>query len=210
MTIIRSKGKLRKREKNDFYPTPPELCRAALCKSQVSTQFPMILDPGCGDGPWGKAAYTRWPNACITGVDIRDVDPGYNHFIKGDFLSRSMDWRTAYTGYDLIIGNPPYKFAEQFVRQSIDMLRPDGEVIFLLRLAFLESDRRGNGLFKELPPREVFVSTRRVSFTGNRKTDDTAYAIYIWQKGNPLNVTYLRWFSWDYDKIPTAGIKPKK
>lgn len=89
----------------------------------------------------------------------------------------------------------PYADAEIFVRRSLQLLKTKGHLIFLLRLAFLESQTRGNGLWQQYPPKEVHVLVERPSFTGNGKTDETAYAIYIWQKGVYGNPT-LHWLSW--------------
>jgi hypothetical protein len=51
------------------------------------------------------------------------------------------------------------------------------------------------------PIYKVMVSTRRISFTNDGKTDDTAYAVFVWKEGwdaRPL----LDWLHWEYDNIP--------
>jgi len=77
-------------------------------------------------------------------------------------------------------------------------LEPKGHIFFLLRLAMLESQRRARGLWQEHRPKKVYVLGRRPSFTGNGKTDATAYALYLWQKGWQGETT-LDWLMWDYD-----------
>jgi hypothetical protein len=101
--------------------------------------------------------------------------------------------------FDGVIGNPPYKFAEEFVRKSMDLLVDHGFIIFLLPLSFLESVKRGQGLFQDFPPYDVMVSMRRISFTKNRKADNTAYAIYTWIKNTSPDTT-LSWLDWNYDR----------
>ncbi|MFR2694376.1 MAG: hypothetical protein ACLTBV_31030 [Enterocloster bolteae] len=44
--------------------------------------------------------------------------------------------------YDLIIGNPPFNQAIEFVEKCLGLLKPGGRLIFLLRTAFMESDQR--------------------------------------------------------------------
>lgn len=197
MGIIQTTKELRPRQENDFYPTPIELCRAAL--SLVETPNPWtILDPGCGSGVWGEAAREFWPKSEILGVDIvadTDLKLFYNGVIVKDF----RDWIPS-PRYELIMGNPPYKYAEEFIRNSWTSLRAAGEMIFLLRLAFLEGQKRCQGLWKEIPPQDVYVLGRRPSFTGNGKTDATAYAIFRWVFDTPVSETKLHWLDWDYDK----------
>lgn len=93
-----------------------------------------------------------------------------------------------------MIGNPPYRLAEEAVRWGLTHLRFGGAVVMLLRLAFLEGQARGRGLWREFPPSRVRVLTRRPSFTGNGKTDATAYAIFEWA-GSP-KATTLDWLDW--------------
>lgn len=196
MPIIMTTKELRPREKDDFYPTPIELVRAALDLVKVVPEH--ILDPGCGTGVWGEVARENWPSAYIDGVDIVsrvDSDFIYNQIYIKDF----RDWE-ALPQFDLIISNPPYKYAEEFVRKSWASLRHGGEMMFLMRLAFLESQKRCKGLWQELSPDSVFVLGRRPSFTGNGKTDNTAYSLYHWVKDRRNKGTSLYWLNWDYDE----------
>lgn len=182
MTIITTTKVMRPRDPHDFYPTPLPVCEAAINLIPSYVYPRTILDPGAGAGPWGVAARQRWPYADITGCELRaDAEPpqgAYSAWFQADYL--------AYNGFasrDLIIGNPPYKFAEPFITKSLSLLNPGGYIIFLLRLAFLEGQARGAGLWHDSPPMHVAVCSARPSFTGNGKTDATAYAIFLWSKG---------------------------
>jgi len=180
MTIIQTNKPLRKRSAYDFYPTPRAFCDEAL---ELLPAYPfdprLILDPGCGTGVWGQAAISRWQPVIVDGVEIRDVPvpEGYRYLYRGDFRLQDtgMD-------YDLIIGNPPFVYAESFVRVGLDNLKSDGMMLYLLPLSFLASKGRARGLFRHHPPLEVHVA-HRVSFTGNGKSDNTEYAVYIWRQG---------------------------
>lgn len=188
MTIIQTAKPLAKRRKADFYPTPRAFCDQALALVNMTPPDIFrdgyvpelhILDPGCGTGVWGQAAQARWPHAVVDGAEVRDIKKpeGYRHIYKGDFclFDHGLD-------YDLVIGNPPFYAAELFVRNGLANLSEDGTMLYLLPLRFLEGKGRARGLFRHSPPKEVWVAGR-ISFQPNGKTDDTAYAIYIWQKG---------------------------
>ena len=210
MPIIQTSGPLPDRVPLDFYPTPEKLvnrmAEEALyyLPADVPDDRLRILDPGCGTGVFGKALQGRtlgWPH--IVGIEL---DPGravearktgaYSVVLTipyAEYKSR--------LGFDLIIGNPPYYLAEAFVRQSLDLLNPDGTIMFLLRTAFMESQGRYHRLFKrrETRPTEVWSLVERPSFTGNNKTGSDAYAIFIWERRRNHrfpDFTSLKWLSW--------------
>ena len=181
MTIITTTKEMRPRDPNDHYPTPIPTVEAALALLPPTFRPVDILDPGAGDGVWGRVACRRWRSAELHGVELRDVEQNgaYDLWYKNtDFrlLNRSCQ-------YDLVIGNPPYKHAEEFVRLSLQCLDADGYLLFLLRLAFLEGQERGRDLWRRLPPKAVHVCSARPSFTQDKRTDATAYGVFCWQKG---------------------------
>lgn len=194
MPIIPTTKVLRKRDPHDFYPTPLSLCRAALAELPPAPVPDSILDPGAGSGVWGKAARDLYPRALITGVELRPdaIPPAetYTAWHTGDFRLYDPGWK-----HDLIMGNPPYKYAEAFIRHSLSMLKDYGWLVFLLRLAFLEEQDRGKDFWRKFPPERVSVCSQRPSFTGDGNTDATAYAVYYWRKGwtGPTRLDWLRW-----------------
>src|SRR5579859_63782 len=191
MTIIASSKPLAARAAFDHYPTPPWVCTVGvqLLASLGVDPRARVLDPGAGSGAWGQAARAQWPQASICGVDVRslDVPPAYDTWRAADFLTFSD------RPYHLVIGNPPYYQAEEFVRHSLRLLAPGGHLLFLLRLAFLESHRRAVGLHREFPPKIVGVLASRISFTHDGRSDDTPYALYCWQPDAAPGQTELRW-----------------
>lgn len=192
MTITTTKT-LRPRDPHDHYPTPVDLIAACLAPYASHFDRPHILDIGAGDGAWGRAARALWPAAHITGVELRPVEPApeYDHWHTGDYrtLPDSL--------FDLVIGNPPYRDAEAVVREGLRRVYGRGAVIMLLRLAFLEGQARGRGLWREHPPVRVRVLTRRPSFTGNGKTDATAYAVFEWAAEPGRKPPVIGWLNWE-------------
>ncbi|KKM93418.1 hypothetical protein LCGC14_1208500 [marine sediment metagenome] len=192
-----------KRKLLDFYPTPIELCRTFLLEVlpdyKVDGRESFVLDPGAGTGVWGDALVEIDDNVNITGIEIDSklfCNPNYNRWIVNDFIS--PDNYHLLHKYDLVIGNPPFYVARQFIEKSYGLLRDGGVMSFLLRLSFLESITRYNRFWPFYTPKYIYVSTRRVSFTGNKKSNSTAYMLPVWIKGFKGEPT-LRWFHWDYE-----------
>jgi len=83
---------------------------------------------------------------------------------------------------DLIMGNPPFSKAQQFIEHALPRCNT---LIFLLRLNFMGAVKRHN-FWKENPPSKLYVLSNRPSFNG-RGTDSCDYGWYVWEKDNPSN-----------------------
>lgn len=146
-----------------------------------------ILEPAVGQGVFLQPLREAYPLARIHGIDLRAVALRRAAILDvvcelGDFLDG------AYLGHhDLIIGNPPYDEALPFCKKAI-VLAPT--VVFLLRLGFLASVRR-LPFWLTQPPSRVWVVSKRPSFTGDNKTDQTDYCVVCWQAG--IRTTTLHW-----------------
>jgi hypothetical protein len=193
MPIIQTTKRLRPRDPHDHYPTPLPLCREALRQYAAGQGVDRVLDPGAGTGVWGAALRQvyRHHTPLLTGIDLRALPahPAYDTWLAGNYLTTDLG------PFDLVLGNPPYALAEPFIRRALAQTRPRGQVIFLLRLAFLATQERGRGLWADAPPHTVSVCSRRPSFTGNGKTDATDYAVFLWFKGWH-GTPALEWLQW--------------
>jgi hypothetical protein len=125
----------------------------------------------------------------VFGVDINAEAPGFadcDEDLVDDFLvldfDRKLDW---------VVGNPPFGDAAAHVRKAL-ALRPRYGVAFLLRLGFLESEKR-RAFWLENPLSEVHVLTRRPSFTVSG-TDSAAYGFFVWRTDHEASwSTTLGW-----------------
>ena len=158
------------REKDDFYPTPPEGTRALL--SVESFDGP-IWEPACGDG-----AISRELEAAGHTVISSDlVDRGYGES-GADFL---MEFRPRAPN---IVTNPPFKMVAPFLRQAL--LLTTGKVALLLRLACLEGVERGE-IYTRTPLARVWVFRRRLSmkragYVGKGESGMLAFAWFVWDR----------------------------
>jgi hypothetical protein len=171
----------------DRYLTPPDLARFLVGLLPEIATARQVLEPSCGEGAWLEAWFAErhalldggwvFPSAERVGVDIVShpaVDVVADYLRPHPVIDRAPG-RGKQRTWDLILGNPPYSLAAEFVRRSL-ALTPNGTVAFLLRLAFLESRGRVD-LWDRLA--RVHVLAERPSFTGST-TDRSAYALFVW------------------------------
>lgn len=185
---------MRERHPFDFYETEPALVLAYFRKIDpnlvlfnVSVEERCrILDVGAGRGVWGKALRTLYPYAFITGIDIQpefEQPPEYDRWITADYLTYKTD-----DTFDLIVGNPPYKHAEDFYWKSAILLREKlGDIVFLLRQGFLASRGRFDRMWDRYQkPYRVTVLNTRPSFTADGKTYPDDFCVINWTLKNGI------------------------
>lgn len=173
----------RKRSERDFYVTPVEAVIPVV--REIRDRWgkvgePVILDPGAGTGNITAAVRMVWPAAHIVAVEI---DPrheaalraaGASEVVIGDFLSAPLD------GFDLIIGNPPFSLAVEFIERSREHLNPFGIMAMLLQFNFLGGELRVDW-WKERPQQAQRTLSPRPSFDGGGN-DSVDYAWQVWDE----------------------------
>lgn len=147
-----------------------------------------ILEPSAGNGNIIQALRNVGLINDITALEIRSEELNNlkqisDNVIIDNFLMRDFD-----TKYDIIIGNPPYSLAKEFIEKCFDICSDDGQVIMLLRTAFLESKSRYE-FWQKNPLSGLCVLSKRPSFTG-KGTDATSYSWFIWDKST--NKQYIK------------------
>lgn len=161
------------RERDDFYPTPPEGTQALLSVEQFHGS---IWEPACGDGAMSRELEAAGHQVISTDL----IDRGYGT-PNVDFL---LDWQT---DADNIVTNPPFKHAEQFVRHALN--RAPAKVAMLCRLSWLEGQARRR-LFVGTPLARVWVFSTRLRMQRGRQMEPgesggmIAFAWYVWERGH--------------------------
>lgn len=139
------------RSPDDFYITHHSTIEALLHREVFNKD---IWEPACGNGVISECL--KEFNYNVFSTDLRD----YNYkdmAYKLDFLT--IDEKSdLYNKYD-IITNPPYNINEEFVLQAIKMCK--NKCAMLLKIQFLETTKRFNGIFKNYPPKYVYVFSSR-------------------------------------------------
>src|SRR5262245_38825949 len=176
---------------DDLYETPAVATRALL---QVEPLPHRLWEPAAGRG--AIVDVLRAAGHEVIGSDLRDYGrPDF--FSRRDFL---LEWKVP-DGCEAIVTNPPYKLADQFVAHALDLCP---RVVMLLRLAFLESERRtpileGRGLARVHIFRRRLPMMHRDGWQGPKASSAIPFAWFCWDRAH-VGPPALHRISWDEDE----------
>ena len=175
-------------EEHDYYATEPRAVELLLENEKFS---PYCWEPACGGGHISKVLLNNGYK--VKSSDI--IDRGFDGTEIIDFLKVTKDDVKNDFSRD-IITNPPYKYAKEFVERALEISMDGTKVAMFLKLTFLEGQARRN-MFKENPPKRIYVFSGRVNCAKNGDFDNTgssavAYAWFVWEKGFRDEPT-IRW-----------------
>lgn len=182
-------GALEEREENDYYATDPRALELFLDKFNEDGErlADKVWECACGEGHLSNVLHRYGYEVCSTDL----VDRGYDKAEIMDFLTTECKW------YGDILTNPPYKYAKEFVLKALDSIDNGHKVIFFLKCQFLEGQDRFKSIFKDYPPKYVYVHSSRQNCAKNGEFDKytsatLCYCWFVWQKGFK-GETILRW-----------------
>lgn len=157
-----SKNRLTKSLPQDKYYTP-RWCIELLVNRIDFSKVTTFMEPCAGDGrilEYIPSRIVKW--SC-------EIDRGI------DYLTHPIEFRD-----DLIITNPPFSLALQFLKKS---LKEAKTVCYLQRLNWLGSQERKD-FWNANPPDKIFVLSKRPQFMKEMGlkagSDSTEYAWFIW------------------------------
>ena len=178
------------REKLDFYATDPQSLELFL--DAIESDDDIVLDQNiwenaCGDGSLSQVLTKHGYSVFSTDIEQRGNSHALMDFTKDVSV---IQWEGD------ILTNPPYSHAENFVRNSLSVIKEGNYVIMFLRLQFIEGQRRRK-LYKEFPPKYIYVhSARQMTYKNNRrskkKSSAVCFAWFIWVTGF-IGDPILRW-----------------
>lgn len=159
------------REKDDFYPTPPEPTRALLhAEIDRLRDFPCIWEPAAGDG-----AMVREMEALGLKVQKTDlVDRGCGAMVA-DFYSFN-------TGPRAIVTNPPFAECNRdpgWVRHALEIVGAE-YMALLLPINWLGASGRA-ALWADFTPARIYLMRWRIDFTG-QGAPPMLNAWFVWDR----------------------------
>ena len=164
----------RARNTLDQYETPWEAV-APLLPHLPRSRF--VLDPCCGTGAMVVRA-AQALGALPLGIEVDGTRP----FVDGMTTVQVADALTvSWPASDLILTNPPYVLAVEFVLRGVREAARGTTVAMLLRLAFLASQARHT--LHAQHPADVYVLSKRPSFLAGGQSDSADYAWFVWGPG---------------------------
>lgn len=161
---------------DDVYSTAP-WCVDRLLEAWTPSGG-LWLEPGAGSGAIIRAVNARRSDVTWHAVETRatcrpELEALGATVTIADFLAED---RPEWSACSVVIGNPPFHSAFEFVERSL-AVAPDAEVCLLLRLAFMASESRCS--FLRANPPSVYVLPNRPSFTPDGKTDSADYGWFV-------------------------------
>ena len=189
------------RAEYDYYATEPKAIDFLL---QVEKFEGTIWENCCGEGHLSK----RMAELGLDVISTDLIDRGYGEGNKDFFKC------TEALG-DNIITNPPFKFAQEWVEHSLELLQDGKKLALFLPIQFLESDNR-KYMFQKVPPVRIHVFSNRILCGMNgdfwehnadgsikykkngepkKKQSAKCYAWFVWEVGNYSNKPVLDWIN---------------
>lgn len=173
---------------NDYYGTPLNVVREFLTEwtsdNLINLKKLRILDPCAGGSEINPMSY---PEVLIKdfkvnpeNIDTIDLRENSLAELKEDYFGYFPDEK-----YDLIITNPPFSMAIEFITKALTQVKEGGYVVMLLRLNYLGSKKRKT-FYDVNFPESLYVHHKRISFIreGQKSgTDSIEYAHFVWEKG---------------------------
>jgi hypothetical protein len=169
----------------DFYETPAVAVEALLRVEKIQH---MVWEPAAGPGAIVRVL--RDHGHVVIASDL--IDYGGLHFVR-DFLGEiGMP-----AGVEAIVTNPPFRLAEKFVEHALQL---SPLVIMLLRLAFLESEKRcsileGRGLARVHVFRKRLPMMHRSGWEGRKANSGMAFGWFVWDQSHagPTTIHRISW-----------------
>lgn len=171
----------------DFFATPPKAVKA-LCE-QIRFRD-NVLEPCCGQGHISKTLESLGYNVSSSDIVYRGFGKKGSH----NFFDFTADYMANFD----VITNPPYNQAQSFIEHAIKNTDPVAKIAILLRLSFLESQKRKK-LFDSYPLTAVYVFRSRIGCAKNGE--------FSKDKNGELNVpsaVAYAWFLWDKAQFSDA------
>lgn len=172
------------RHKSDYYITPKEPVKHFLDEFWKNEKIAFenrnnlkILDPACWwdnkhDMTYDDALMWNWFRLPYK-IDIRE--DSWADLIW-DYLNTNLD-----KDYDIIITNPPFHLAQEFIQKALSEVKIWWYVIMLLRLNFIGGKKRQT-FWDKNKLYAIYAHNKRMKFTDWGWTDSIEYGHFVRKK----------------------------
>lgn len=176
------------REQDDFYATDPvalerllDGCSDWLLDIFTDAKDTAVWECACGNGNLADKLLHRRFNVWAT--DLKDRGYGMSGV---DFLQTT---RTPEDGINVIITNPPYSLANEFILHALDILPEGGVYVALMNITYLAGQKRYNAIYSKGSLRDIYIFSKRIECWRNNDRETYGnkamvdFAWYVFQKG---------------------------
>ena len=190
------------RQEDDFYATDPKALEVLINTPVVDykqiTQRSLLNCKGdCGFFIWecaaGNGNLSNWLKQ--NGYNVIASDLKYRGCTDGSIID-GLDFLTTYP-YNkfkgaaahpyVILTNPPYSLATEFIEHALNILPNGGLYIALMNITYLHGIDRYKRVYSKGTLREVYVFSKKIHvYKNNIPTGHTSMCVYAWyvfQKG---------------------------
>ncbi|HSY22338.1 MAG TPA: methyltransferase [Polyangiaceae bacterium] len=181
------------------FPTPDWAIDVILPELPIA-QSEKIVDAGCGEGAiLDRLKRATSSHQTLVGIELQPelANTAWKRFegeerivvLVDNFVHRAGEYDWLDGGADIVIGNPPFVHALDFIKCGRELVaNRGGTVAMLLRLDWLAPNSDGRGAFLDAFPPDVHILDRRPQFRvgkdGNKGTDSCEYAWLTWRAGS--------------------------
>lgn len=177
---------------NDLYESPPEAVRALLAVEAVPQ---VVWEPACGPGSIVRVL--RESGRQVYATDLVNYASRDQDQSGWDFLMETQ----LPLGVQGIVTNPPFKNAVEFVQKARELVP---YTAMLLRLAFLESERR-RGILEGGDLARIYVFRNRlpmmhragqgIAEPERHNSSALAFAWFVWDRTHtgPTEIHRISW-----------------
>jgi hypothetical protein len=178
-------GRSRAEGGDELHETPD----IAVAKLLAEEPLPHVIwEPCCGPG--AIVRILRGAGHRVIASDLRDYGNGQ------DFVHDFLTTTAAADGVEMIVMNPPFSKAAQFIRHALTLVP---KLAVLLRLGFLESTAKrvdvmeGGHLARALIFRKRLPKMHRYGWNGKKASNGEGHAWLVWDKSHkgPPTVHWL-------------------
>ena len=179
------------RESGDYYTTDPTAVQALLDKLGYRLTDGVVWECACGCGNISEVLFAN-------GYDVISTDLHYSGYGESgcDFLQTKQ---VIDPKCDVIITNPPYSLANEFILHAMDILPNGGEYFALMNLSYLTGNKRYTDIYSKRYLYAVYIYSYRINCYKNNidtgKSSPVNYAWFHFIKGNTLSRPKIYWIT---------------